>query len=57
VRIEFEFASRNFKEHLHDPKGCDMIVCWEHNWPNCPLPVLELRSEVRRLAREKQASS
>lgn len=20
-----------------------LIVCWEHNWPECPLPVLELR--------------
>ena len=56
VRIEFEFVSRNFREHKHDFRGCDIIVCWEHNWPNCPLPVLELRSEVRRLIREKQAT-
>jgi hypothetical protein len=55
VRIEFEFASRNFREHLHDPKGCDMIVCWEHNWAKCPLPVVELKSEVRRLMSEKTA--
>ena len=20
-----------------------MIVCWKHNWPECPLEVLELR--------------
>jgi len=24
-------------------KGCDMIICWKHNWPECPLEVLELR--------------
>jgi hypothetical protein len=28
VRIEFEFESLNFKEHRHDPEGCDVIVCW-----------------------------
>jgi hypothetical protein len=28
---------------MHDLKGCDMIVCWEHNWPECPLEVLELK--------------
>ena len=36
-RIEFEYESRhNFKEHGHPPEGCDMIVCWTHNWPDCP---------------------
>jgi len=43
VRIEFEYQSRNFREHGHDPDGCDLIVCWEHNWPECPLQVLELQ--------------
>jgi hypothetical protein len=32
---------------MHDLKGCDMIVCWEHNWPECPLEVLELKSLVK----------
>jgi hypothetical protein len=44
VRIEFEFESRNFRAHNHDPKECDLIVCWAHNWPECPLPVLELKA-------------
>ena len=44
VKIEFEYESRNFLQHLHDPNGCDLIVCWEHNWPECPVEVLELRS-------------
>ena len=26
VRIEFEFKSRNFREHGHDPDQCDLIV-------------------------------
>ena len=44
VPIEFEYESRNFLQHLHDPNGCDLIVCWEHNWPECPLEVVELRA-------------
>jgi hypothetical protein len=36
LRIEFEYESKNFKLHGHDPKGCDMIVCWRHNWKDCP---------------------
>ena len=46
VRIEFEFQSRNFLRHMHEPTGCDLIVCWEHNWPECPLEVLELKTVV-----------
>lgn len=47
IRIEFEFKSRNFKSQMHNPKGCDWIVCWEHNWPDIPkhLTVVELRRE------------
>ena len=47
IRIEFEFKSRNFKSQRHNPKGCDWIVCWEHNWPDIPkhLTVIELRRE------------
>lgn len=52
VRIEFEFESRNFRDHGHAPDGCDVIVCWRHNWPECPshLEVVELSSVIRRLA-------
>jgi len=46
VKIEFEYESRNFYAHMHDPKGCDLIVCWEHNWEECPLEVIELRKVV-----------
>ena len=42
LRIEFEFESRNFLIHGHDVNGCDMIICWKHNWPECPLEVVEL---------------
>ncbi len=49
VRIEFEYESRNFLKHGHRTDGCDMIICWVHNWPECPLEVLELKSAVRGL--------
>jgi hypothetical protein len=49
VRIEFEFRSRNFVDHGHDPARCDLVVCWEHNWPDCPLEIIELRSVLGRL--------
>jgi Homing endonuclease associated repeat len=46
VRIEFEFQSRNFLDHGHNPEGCDLIVCWEHNWEGCTNQVLELKKMV-----------
>jgi hypothetical protein len=47
VRIEFELESRNFLRHKHNPEGCDLIVCWVHNWPECPLEVIELSKVAR----------
>ena len=46
--IEFEFRSSDFKRHGHDPQKCDIIVCWEHDWDDCPknLFVIELKSEL-----------
>ncbi|HEY2495946.1 MAG TPA: hypothetical protein VGK24_02655 [Candidatus Angelobacter sp.] len=37
----------------HDPKKCDVIVCWIHNWPECPewIEVVELSREVERIGR------
>src|SRR3989344_572497 len=46
VWIEFEYRSSSFKAHGHDPKECDIIVCWEHDWKNCPLEVIELKSII-----------
>jgi hypothetical protein len=47
VRIEFEFKSMSFKNHRHNAKDCDWIVCWEDNWPSPPknLNIIELRRE------------
>jgi len=46
VDIEFEFKSLDFKTHQHDLKECDIIVCWEHNWKECPLEVIELKTAI-----------
>jgi hypothetical protein len=53
VRIEFEFESRNFLAHGHDVTGCELIVCWNHNWEGCPLEVVELRSVVKGIEQVK----
>jgi hypothetical protein len=52
VRVELEYESLNFRAHRHDPRRCDLVVCWRHNWPECPAPVLELEKEIARLRRE-----
>lgn len=49
VTIEFEYSSRNFQNHKHDSKECDIIVCWEHDWPDCPLEVIELQEVIKSL--------
>jgi hypothetical protein len=48
VRIEFEYDSRSFVSHGHDPSGVDMIVCWKHNWLQCPkeIEIIELSSQM-----------
>jgi len=52
VRIEFEFQAKSFKSHGHDPNECDLIICWENNWKECPLEVIELRSVLDALAKD-----
>lgn len=48
VRIEFEFKSSHFD---HDATHCDIIVCWEHDWEDCPpdIEVIELRRVIEEL--------
>jgi predicted transport protein len=59
VNIEFEFRSSDFKRHGHQRSmesgaKCDMIVCWEHDWLECPkeISVIELKSEYKRYPNE-----
>lgn len=48
--IEFELRSGDFKTHGHPADRCHLIVCWEHNWPECPVEVLELSKEIKKLS-------
>jgi hypothetical protein len=52
VHIEFEFESKNFPNHGHPLAGCDVIVCWRHNWDECPedIEILELSNVIKSLA-------
>ncbi|HYY72448.1 MAG TPA: hypothetical protein VE778_02535, partial [Candidatus Bathyarchaeia archaeon] len=52
VSIEFEFESKNFHSHGHPVNGCDLIVCWRHNWDQCPkhIEILELSTVIKSLA-------
>src|SRR6202011_3263281 len=52
VRIEFEFESRNFRDHGHPMDGCDVIVCWRHNWEERPenIEVVELSRGIKSFA-------
>lgn len=51
--IEFEYESKTFEQHGHDPKDCDIIICWVHNWKNCPqnLQIIEMKSFIENSAR------
>ncbi|MDX1947469.1 MAG: hypothetical protein SFU86_18860 [Pirellulaceae bacterium] len=49
ARIEFEFKASNFRQHGHDPNQCDFVICWENDWPDCPINVIELRKEILKL--------
>jgi len=47
--IEFEFLSSNFSKQKHPIEKCDIIVCWEHDWKNCPkeIEIIELKGVVQ----------
>ncbi len=51
LRLEFEFRSSHFVGHKHHPGDCDAIVCWIHDWPECPksIEVIELQSVISQL--------
>lgn len=51
VRIEFEYESSNFLKHGHQHEHCDLIVCWRHDWEECPIKVIALEDELSKLRR------
>ncbi len=55
IRIEFEFESREYRNHGHPSDGCDVIVCWRHNWADCPtnIEVVELSRVIQTLSKSE----
>ena len=47
-RAEFEFKSSSFRLHKHDPRRCDLIICWEDDWTDCPVEVIALKESIKR---------
>ena len=47
--VEFEFKSSGYKKHLKERKKCHYVVCWKHNWKDCPVKVVELRKEIKKI--------
>jgi hypothetical protein len=47
VKIDFLFKSSDFKTGGHNESETDIIVCWAHDWEDCPVEVLELKSIIR----------
>jgi hypothetical protein len=39
------------RDHGHPLTGCYVIVCWHHNWPDCPahIEVLEISTLIKSL--------
>jgi hypothetical protein len=58
VRIEFEYESKSFHQHGHPSSGCDVIVCWRHNWEECPkhIEVVELSRIIKSLAQSGEGA-
>jgi hypothetical protein len=46
-RAEFEFKSSLFKLHKHNPRQCDLVICWEHDWKGCPVEVMCLKERIK----------
>lgn len=46
VRVEFEYLSSNFVDHSHDPRECDLIICWKDDIQHKnTLPAWEMSNE------------
>ncbi len=49
VTIEVETQASHFRKHRHNPAVCDLIICWENDWPDAPFEVIELKRIVHSL--------
>ena len=47
--IEFELNASDYKKHKHPVSGCDLIVCWENDWAESTLEIIELKEVIKKL--------
>ncbi|MCK4837026.1 MAG: hypothetical protein KAT17_10320 [Candidatus Aminicenantes bacterium] len=48
IRIQFEYRCSDVKKQDMIETECDLIICWTHDWTECPVEVLELKPEMER---------
>jgi hypothetical protein len=53
--IEFEFRSSGYRSHLKSKRKCHYVVCWEHDWKDCPIPVIELKNQIPNILLQTKA--
>jgi len=56
VRLRFIFQSDELIGKEAELNDFTHVVCWEHNWSQCPLPVLGLSTLIRELPNFKRPS-
>jgi hypothetical protein len=44
-RAEFEYKALNFLLHGHDPRECDLIICWQNDFQDSIIPVICLSDD------------
>ncbi len=49
VNIGFVLNSLDLKKNDRTMKNCELLVCWENGWKDCPVEVLELSTTLKRL--------
>lgn len=49
VKIDFVYRSSDFNSPGHNEMETDIIICWLHDWQDCPVEILELRSTIQLL--------
>ncbi len=44
LNVEFEESTNGFRKHIkkHNYRDCDLVVCAEHDWDECPVDVFSL---------------
>jgi hypothetical protein len=47
VAVACAYKSSDLQAQASALEASDLITCWEHDWPNCPLEVIELQTVIQ----------